>query len=309
MSSRPGRPTDAPSTSPRIRAARGRSGACPPRAARRGASPRAPERSGIPASRATASAWPSPPSARSPTSCCSTSHASQGSPPAGPRPRASPGLGAGRTQPGLHFRPHRRPVRSVDPAVEADRAAGAPRRLTDHPGSVARPAFSPDGRWVAYYRVLAGQRDIWIVPAAGGPPVQFTDDRPPTSILPGRPTGHGSPSPRSGADLEDLGRAGRRRTSCRCTADRSPPVPPSTRRPPGRPTGSGSRTSGVAPDGARDVWIVDVSGRGTSRMLATEGKAGRVVWDRARRRSSSAAAGTPGSACADTLLDTGVDSP
>jgi len=53
---------------------------------------------------------------------------------------------------------------------------GHPRRLTDHPGTVALPDVSPDGRWIAYQRVLNRQRDIWLVPTSGGPSVQFTDD-------------------------------------------------------------------------------------------------------------------------------------
>jgi eukaryotic-like serine/threonine-protein kinase len=56
------------------------------------------------------------------------------------------------------------------------RPVGAPRKLTDHPGTVGTEALSPDGKWVAYFRVLAGQRDIWIVPSAGGLPRRFTDD-------------------------------------------------------------------------------------------------------------------------------------
>jgi Tol biopolymer transport system component len=53
---------------------------------------------------------------------------------------------------------------------------GEPRRLTDQAGSVGTIAVSPDGRFVAYHRVLAGQRDIWIVPARGGLPVNVTGD-------------------------------------------------------------------------------------------------------------------------------------
>lgn len=48
-------------------------------------------------------------------------------------------------------------------------------QLTDQPGNACHPAFSPDGRWVAYYRYVGEQRDVWIVPAAGGPPHRFTD--------------------------------------------------------------------------------------------------------------------------------------
>jgi len=53
---------------------------------------------------------------------------------------------------------------------------GPPTRLTDQRGNEALPAFSPDGNWIAYGRVLDQQRDIWITPAAGGLPFQLTTD-------------------------------------------------------------------------------------------------------------------------------------
>jgi Tol biopolymer transport system component len=53
---------------------------------------------------------------------------------------------------------------------------GQARRLTEFPGSSTHPSFSPDGRWVAFYRVLDSQRDIWIVPVEGGEASRFTDD-------------------------------------------------------------------------------------------------------------------------------------
>ncbi len=52
--------------------------------------------------------------------------------------------------------------------------SGAVSRVTDQEGGEIQPAVSPDGRWVAYYRNHAGQRDIWIIPAGGGRPRQFT---------------------------------------------------------------------------------------------------------------------------------------
>ena len=67
--------------------------------------------------------------------------------------------------------------------IGAAGTAGEPRLLTHQPGSVANPAVSPDGRWVAYYRVFEGQRDIWIAAVAGGPAHQFTDN-PATDIHP-----------------------------------------------------------------------------------------------------------------------------
>jgi Tol biopolymer transport system component len=64
-------------------------------------------------------------------------------------------------------------------------AAGEARRITRHEsGEVVHPAVSPDGRWVAYYRVVENQRDVWIVSADGVSPVPFTND-PSADIQPG----------------------------------------------------------------------------------------------------------------------------
>ena len=53
---------------------------------------------------------------------------------------------------------------------------GDPEPLTEHRGYCANPTFSPDGKWVAYHRVSDGQRDVWVIPAAGGAPVNFTEN-------------------------------------------------------------------------------------------------------------------------------------
>jgi TolB protein len=53
--------------------------------------------------------------------------------------------------------------------------AAPPYRLTDKIGFASHPAFSPDGRWVAYCWGSQGQNDIWIIPASGGEPVQFAE--------------------------------------------------------------------------------------------------------------------------------------
>ncbi len=60
-------------------------------------------------------------------------------------------------------------------SLDRGKPSGPVRQLTEQTGTVSHPEFSPDGRWVAYYRVADGQRDVWIVPAAGGAPVRFTD--------------------------------------------------------------------------------------------------------------------------------------
>jgi TolB protein len=45
------------------------------------------------------------------------------------------------------------------------------------------PDISPDGRWLAYFRVLDSQMDIWVMPIAGGVPRSFTN-HPATDIHP-----------------------------------------------------------------------------------------------------------------------------
>lgn len=61
--------------------------------------------------------------------------------------------------------------------------AGAPVQVTHHEGSCAAPSFSPDGRWIAYHRVIGGQRDVWVIPSSGGLARQITAD-PAADVLP-----------------------------------------------------------------------------------------------------------------------------
>lgn len=61
-------------------------------------------------------------------------------------------------------------------ALEGDRPIGSPVRLTDDPGSASHPVFSPDGQWIAYYRINDRQRDIYVISASGGRPQRITDD-------------------------------------------------------------------------------------------------------------------------------------
>jgi len=80
-------------------------------------------------------------------------------------------------------------VDSRDELWEQSLADGAPsadaRRVTRHEtGDVVHPAVSPDGRWIAYYRVVEGQRDIYVVSREGVSPAQFTTD-PASDIQPG----------------------------------------------------------------------------------------------------------------------------
>ncbi len=55
-------------------------------------------------------------------------------------------------------------------------ATGQTKQLTATSDAV-QPAWSPDGRLIAYWANTGGQRDIWIIAADGGDPVAVTQDR------------------------------------------------------------------------------------------------------------------------------------
>ena len=55
--------------------------------------------------------------------------------------------------------------------LEAGRIGGKPaRRLTTFSSALATPGFSPDGRWIAFFRSLK-RREIWATPLGGGAPI------------------------------------------------------------------------------------------------------------------------------------------
>jgi Tol biopolymer transport system component len=54
-----------------------------------------------------------------------------------------------------------------------------PQPLIQDEGTPSHPAFSPDGKWIAYYRIIGEERDIWIIPSAGGSPKRVTNHRAP----------------------------------------------------------------------------------------------------------------------------------
>jgi Tol biopolymer transport system component len=60
------------------------------------------------------------------------------------------------------------------------RRAGQPRRIP----FLARPNFSPDGRWIAGHLAIQGNRDIWIAPTSGGLPQRFVGGERSTEVQP-----------------------------------------------------------------------------------------------------------------------------
>jgi len=56
----------------------------------------------------------------------------------------------------------------------AELNGGDVRRLTTHQGRESDPAFSPDGRWIAFSGQYDGNTDVFVVPAEGGIPRRLT---------------------------------------------------------------------------------------------------------------------------------------
>lgn len=155
----------------------------------------------------------------------------------------------------------------------------APRRLTDRPGSVAQPAYSPDGKWIAYHRVVDGQRDVWIVPAAGGPEVKFTED-PAVDIHPAwSPDGSriAFASERGGgsriwiAPVRDGHPAG---DAVQFTSETSEDDTPSW-----APDGKSIAFIRYGP-GTAEVWVQPLDRHAPARRVTTRAQAGKIVWGR-----------------------------
>jgi len=51
---------------------------------------------------------------------------------------------------------------------------GTARHLTSHPGQELFPKFSPDGQWIAFTGQYDGDEQVYVMPTAGGVPVQLT---------------------------------------------------------------------------------------------------------------------------------------
>jgi len=160
----------------------------------------------------------------------------------------------------------------------AGKPAGPPVRLTNQPGHASHPSVSPDGKWIAYNRVVEGTCDIWIVPAGGGQPTKFTE-HPADDIHPAwSPDGSmmAFMSERAGQpDIWVVGaRDGKRTGEPRCLTN-------------------GERSSYAptwSPDGAMiafigveqkeyDVWLVPSDGGGTECRLTRDLGSARVKWD------------------------------
>jgi Tol biopolymer transport system component/serine/threonine protein kinase len=164
------------------------------------------------------------------------------------------------------------------PLSPEGRPIGPPLRLTDHPGSAAHPTVSPDGRWVAYFRVLDGHRDIWTVPLTGGPPTRITNDGSINTLPEWSPDGRHIMylSERAGSTAIMLmpvaqgAAAGPARTLIRGAFDHAVWSPDS------------KMVAYLDTSTARgsDLWIVDAAGAGAPRQVTRGAEGARLAWSR-----------------------------
>jgi Tol biopolymer transport system component len=158
-------------------------------------------------------------------------------------------------------------------------SSGDARRVTRHDaGDVVHPAVSPDGRWIAYYRVIEGQRDVYVVSMDGVSPVQFTTD-PASDIQPGwSPDGSqlAFTSERDGlfhvwvAPVANGRPAGQARQLTRGPAREMAPE--------WSPDGAWIAYMAEPTASTGDVWVTRSDGSGTPRRVTTGAGARRVRW-------------------------------
>ena len=158
-------------------------------------------------------------------------------------------------------------------------ASGDARRVTRHDaGDVVHPAVSPDGRWIAYYRVVDDQRDVYVVSIDGVSPVPFTND-PASDIQPGwSPDGSqlAFTSERDGlfhiwvAPVANGRPAGPARQLTRGQAREMAPE--------WSPDGAWIAYTAEPTASTGDVWVTRSDGSGTPRRVTTGAGALRVRW-------------------------------
>ena len=59
---------------------------------------------------------------------------------------------------------------------------GPARRLTEWPGEIVFPHFSPDGRWIAFSATKEGTANVYCIPAEGGEVRRLTYHNVPTVV-------------------------------------------------------------------------------------------------------------------------------
>lgn len=162
--------------------------------------------------------------------------------------------------------------------LERGIAVGSPQRLTDHAGNASHPIISPDGKWIAYYRIIEEQRDIWTVPVTGGQPIRITD-HPAADIHPAwSPDGSMIAFISEREDGSHIWVAPVRNGQRIAQPRRLAQEDVSAYAPSWSPEGTLVAFIGMK-DNLIEVWVVPVDGSAPARQLTSGVNAKRVRWD------------------------------
>jgi Tol biopolymer transport system component len=166
-------------------------------------------------------------------------------------------------------------------ALDRGRPKGPANRLTTQPdGEVDHPTVSPDGRWVAYYRVDRGMRAIWIVSWDGGPATRITE-HPANNLQPAwnrNGTRLAFVSDRGGSDqiwtvpIKNGGADGAEAPVTRVGGPANAPE--------WSPGGDWIAYVDVSTTPPGDVWMIRADGSGSPRRVTTNAGAIRIRWPR-----------------------------
>ncbi|MDP3775891.1 MAG: amidohydrolase family protein [Gemmatimonadales bacterium] len=174
---------------------------------------------------------------------------------------------------------------------EMDLATRAERRLTADSALDGYPAYSPDGRWIAFISERSGTRQLWLLPRDAGEPRPLTRSGEDVYLAPlsWLPDSRGVVYTAAGkihvafvdGSAERTLEFGADITVARWSGLRRPELP----RPGERHRVRGIVTPELAPDGRRvafaalgDLWVADVSGGRPMRLTQSVGDEIRPRW-------------------------------
>jgi len=156
-----------------------------------------------------------------------------------------------------------------------------PFRLTDHPGNASHPAFSPDGTWIVYYRIVGEERDIWVISSSGGQPVRFSEDPAPDFHPAWSPDGSRLAFVSERAGGAHIWTAPVKGGRCSGPATQITRGTSSASAPSWSPDGRWIAFAGNS-DGENEAWITAADGNGSPRQVTKGADAFRVRWDGAK---------------------------
>jgi TolB protein len=151
-------------------------------------------------------------------------------------------------------------------------------QITDLSGAESHVAVSPNGEWLAYYRILGEERDIFVIPAEGGVPERITEHPAPDFQPTWSPDGSQLAFVSERTDLGQIWvvpidggrRAGEARQLSR--------EPMHCLAPWWLPDARGIAFVGYHGDGS-DVYLLPVEGGVPAKRLTQNAQASRIRWD------------------------------